>query len=97
MQVIEQRRLLGGLLEVHLATHPIEIFHRPGTHALRGTPPMAQQEFREPMACAQLITLGGQTRTHQIAQRFVCGIGHPHRGQVAHTVTARQVLSIENL
>ena len=50
---------------------------------VRTTPALAQQKLPQPMPMAQLIPLGGQPCPHQIAQRLVRRVGHPHRRQIS--------------
>lgn len=58
---------------------------------------MAQQEFAQPMTRTELVLLRRLPRADQISQRFVRGIRHPHRGQVARPVGARQFLGIASI
>ena len=53
-----------------------------------------QQELAQPVPRLQLILLGRFARPHQIAQRFVRGVRHPHGRQLPGAVAARQFLRI---
>ncbi len=46
------------------------------------------------MARAELVLLGGLARAHEVAQRFVGGIGDPDRGEIAGAVTAGELLRV---
>jgi hypothetical protein len=58
---------------------------------------VAQQELAQPVTSAQLIALGGQARAHQVTQRLVRRIGHPHRGQIPRAEAARELRGIASI
>ena len=93
VQVVKQRCLLGRMLEPQLL-HPGEVLARPGRGALGGTPSLTQQELAQPIARAQLIAFGREPRPHQIPQRLMGFVRHPHRRQVPRPIAARQLLGI---
>ncbi len=93
MQIVQQRRLLRTLLEA-LLLDPHQIPAGPRRGALGGPTSLAQQELSQPMPGSQLITLGRQACTHQIAQRLVRRIRHPHRRQIPGPVAAGELLDI---
>ena len=66
----------------------------PRLRALGRSPPVAQQELAQPVASPQLIALGRQASAHQIAQRLMRRIRHPHRRQIPAPIAARQLLGI---
>jgi hypothetical protein len=49
-----------------------------------------QQEFAQPVACAELVLLRCLARTDQIARGFVRRGGHAHRRQVTGAITPRE-------
>ena len=53
-------------------------------------PAVTQQEFAQAVPGAMLILPGIFARSHQVPQRFMRGVGNPHRREVASTITARQ-------
>ena len=55
---------------------------------------MAQQELAEPVAGPQLIALGCEPSPHQVPQRLMRRVRHPHRRQIPRSVAARQLLRI---
>ena len=57
-------------------------------------PAVPQQKLAQPLSRPLLILLGILARPHQIPQRFMRGIGNPHRRQIAGAITARQLLGI---
>jgi len=85
---------LGVLRKVHLAFDPLQVLVGPGVQPLRRAPSVAQQELAQAMPGAQLITLGRPARAHQVPQRLVRRIRHPHGRKVPGAVTARQLLGI---
>ena len=76
VQIIEPGGLLGRLLELHLSD-PRQVALRPRRHRRGRATPVAQQEFSEPMARAQLILLRRLPGAHQIAEGLVRGVRHP--------------------
>src|SRR6202034_2349184 len=89
VQVVAEGDLLCGVLEVHRALDPMQVLLGPRARAFGGMPPVAQQELAQSVTGAQLITLSGQARAHQVTQRLVRRIGHPHRGQIPRAPAAQ--------
>ena len=71
-----------------------QVLHAPRLDPRRRTPPMAQQELAQPVPRPQLILLRRLARPHQIAQRLVLRVRHPHRRQVPAAVAPRQLLGV---
>ena len=80
-----ERRQLEALLR-----EPLRMLERPGAHTLGPLAPMPQQELAHAMPRAQLILLRDFARADQIPERFGRGIRHPHRGEIAGAVAARE-------
>jgi hypothetical protein len=94
--VVEQRRLQRRLLEVHRA-QPRLVLGRPRGRLLRRMTAMPQQEMAQVLPRATLVLLGALSSAHQVAQRLVLRIGHPHRRQVAAAVAPRELLGIASI
>ena len=94
LQVMGQCGFQRGLLKAHVGLDPLQIFLGPRFPGIGGTFPLTQQELAQAMPYPELVFLGRFPSPHQIAQRFVLGIGHPHRGQFAGAITTRQLLGI---
>lgn len=66
----------------------------PRPNSLRRPWSVTKQEFAESMSGTQFVALRCLAGTHQVTQRLVCGVGHPHHGELSRPVTARQLLRI---
>ncbi len=96
VQVVQPRGLLRRLLELHL-TDPRQVSLCPRRHRGWRPPSVPQQKFAETMAGAQLVLLRRLSSSHQIPQRFVRGVRHPHGRQVSGAVTPRELLGIASI
>ena len=83
---IQQRGLLRRLLKMYLFHNPLEILTRLGLRPFSGSAPLAQQKLPQPVARTQLILLRRLARSHQVAQRLMGRIRHPHRRQVSGAI-----------
>ena len=92
VEIVQERRLLRRLGKPH-ALHPQEMSLGPGIHPGGWAPPVPQQKLPYPMARAQLIFLRRLSGTHHVSQRFVRGVGHPHRRQGTCAVAPCQALT----
>ena len=58
--VVQQRRLLSAVLEVHLALDPRQLLQRPRSDPGRSSPPVSQQAHLQPMpmlVCLRCLAL----------------------------------------
>ena len=58
------------------------------------TQPRLNKELQQALSRPSLVSLRRFTRTHQVAQRLVLGIGNPHRRQVPSPQRTRQLLRV---
>src|SRR5581483_1270971 len=91
--IIQQRRLLGAVLEAH-ATQPPSIFFRPRLRPLRWPSPVAKQKFAQPMLGPQLVLLRRLSGAHHVSERLVRGVRHPYCRQIPAPIAARQLLCV---
>src|SRR5206468_2899147 len=67
---------------------------RPVLHPPRRPQPPPQQELPQPVPCTQLVLFGRLPRPHQVPQRLVRRVRHPHRRQVTAAVAPRQLFRV---
>ena len=94
VHVVAQRGFQRGLVEVHLAFHPLHVLLRPGLRVDLRALPVPQQELAQPVPGSGLILLGIFAGADQVAQSFVRRVGNPHRRQVAGAIGAGQFLGV---
>jgi hypothetical protein len=85
--------LLRLVLELE-PLHPSPPRVRPRATVVRVTEPVPQQVLHEPVLRATLVLFRRRARAHQISQRLVRGIGHPHRRECAALVALGQLLRV---
>jgi hypothetical protein len=91
--VVAVRRLLRRVIEAETADPLLEPVG-PRVRPRRGPAAAAEQQLLQAVAGAELVTLGSLTRPHQIPQRLVSRIRHPHGRQVAAPEQAGELLGI---
>src|SRR6266511_514335 len=93
LQIITQGRIQSWQLELQ-RVEPAPVRLGPGLRPRRRPNPVPQQKLAHAMTRAELIGLGRFPGPDEIPQGLVCGIGHPHRREIACSVTARELLGV---
>src|ERR1700722_10406016 len=80
-----------------LALEPRHVLGSPRRDFLRPTKAELKQEFPEPISMTKLVSLGGMTRSNQIPQGLLLGIGNPDRRQIATPKETRELLRVSTI
>src|SRR5882762_552066 len=95
MNVIDERDLQRWQIEMDFHFDPFQMGFRPSRlHSVGPADAMAEKELTQPLAGPVLISFRRLSGSHQVPQRLMRGIGHPHWGKVSGSMATRQFLSV---
>src|SRR5206468_1524939 len=84
-QVIEHHRVLRRMLEAH-GLQPAAVDGAPGTSSLWRPHSPAEEKLLQAMPEPELVLLRRFSGSHQITQRLLRWVRHPHRREIASAI-----------
>ena len=93
VQVVDEDLLMRRMPHL-LSLEPRHVLRAPRDDLLRPTNIELKEKFPEPIAMAKLVSLRCVTRSNEISQRLLLGVGNPHRREIAAPKQTRELLRV---